>query len=449
MSSCGNPSAEAEALMTKRPKYDHSKACVKCKLKTGNVVIRHAVYCKECFFPLISIRFRRTLEPHVNPTPQLHRRKGLKASGNLLVGFSGGLGSTVLLDLVHKTYLIPPERQDGDLNPNGGCPWPKVLVAFVDISGALATTQSENRDIRQVVESYGSQFEYISLKLENAFDQNWWREIGGFASHQHYGFNITNEGILLEALSDDTSSPAASLRTYIKSLPTSTAVANAIQNLVRMLLLYSAASNRCSHLLLGTSLTSLSISLISSISQGGGYSMKEEAQEEWVYRHHIEHGDRTVRVIRPLRDVGSKECAVWAWWCSLRIVRRHRHSGGRQDINALTRSFIMGLEKDYPSTVSTIARTCNKLTTKEDSYAKCILCERPIQPGIQEWKHKISIRSYRDENSNTVLPSHFQQLAIKSQSDPITTKIQTLYYRLTSSNLQRCRSPCPSAHPMR
>ena len=92
---------------------------------------------RECFFPLISLRFRRALEPHVNPTPQLHRRKGLKASGNLLVGFSGGLGSSVLLDLVHKTYLTLRGRQEEDQNPNGSCPWPEIFVATVDISGAL------------------------------------------------------------------------------------------------------------------------------------------------------------------------------------------------------------------------------------------------------------------------------------------------------------------------
>lgn len=93
---------------------------------------------RECFFPLISLRFRRTLEPHINPTPELHRRKGLRASGNLLVGLSGGLGSTVLLDLVHKTYLSPRERQEGDQNPNGGCPWTKIFIAYVDASGVLA-----------------------------------------------------------------------------------------------------------------------------------------------------------------------------------------------------------------------------------------------------------------------------------------------------------------------
>jgi len=29
-----------------KPKYDRSNVCVKCKENTGNIVIRHVVYCK-------------------------------------------------------------------------------------------------------------------------------------------------------------------------------------------------------------------------------------------------------------------------------------------------------------------------------------------------------------------------------------------------------------------
>jgi cytoplasmic tRNA 2-thiolation protein 2 len=157
-----------------------------------------------------------------------------------------------------------------------------------------------------------------------------------FSSSAIWLFICSHAELFLKARSDDSSTPTASLRSYITSLPTQTAVATAIRNLTRMLLLYTAASTQCSHLLLGTSLTSLSISLISSISQGGGYSVKEEAQEEWTYKN-CNQSERTVRIIRPLRDVGVKECAFWAWWCDLKVVRRHRFSGGRQDISALTR----------------------------------------------------------------------------------------------------------------
>jgi hypothetical protein len=38
--------------------------------------------------------------------------------------------------------------------------------------------------------------------------------------------------------------------------------------------------------------------------------------------------------------------------------------------------FIIGLERDYPSTVSTVARTCAKLAPKEGIGGICVLCER-------------------------------------------------------------------------
>jgi cytoplasmic tRNA 2-thiolation protein 2 len=83
----------------------------------------------------------------------------------------------------------------------------------------------------------------------------------------------------------------------------------------------------------------------------------------------------------------------------------------------------MGLEKDYPSTVSAIARTCNKLTTKGDTSTKCLFCQRylmsclhhgtstqletrPAQSGTQDWKQKISIRSYSDISLEDVPPGH-------------------------------------------
>ena len=72
--------------------------------------------------------------------------------------------------------------------------------------------------------------------------------------------------------------------------------------------------------------------------------------------------------------------------------------------------FIMGLEKDYPSTVSTITRTCAKLVSKDEPAGTCPICQRyatvdnahccvrglavrPVQGGLDTWKSQISIRS--------------------------------------------------------
>ncbi len=201
-------------------------------------------------------------------------------------------------------------------------------------------------------------------------------------------------------------SPLLALRGYLASLPTPTALTTTVKSLVRILLQYTALSIGCSHLLLGTSLTSLAVSLISGVCQGDGFHIREETQEEWGPQHiglrtvgeDEKAKDRangpTVRVIRPLRDVGMKECGAWAWWMGVKVVGREKWSwpGTKQGIGSQTRGlasdllvwhfvdgfldFIVALERDYPSKVSTIVRTCGKLAPKGKVVGKCFLGER-------------------------------------------------------------------------
>lgn len=204
-------------------------------------------------------------------------------------------------------------------------------------------------------------------------------------------------------------SPSSALQAYLGSLPTSTALATTVSMLTRVLLQYTAFQTGSSHLVLGTSLTSLAVSLISSISQGGGFHVKEEAQEEWFpYPVAFAQGQvKSVRIIRPLRDVSTKECAVWAWWARLDVIGREQWEwpGTKPGLGRLTKDFIRGLEKDYPSTVSAIVRTCAKLAPKGESSGRCMLCERPAQAGVQEWKARIAIRSWKEPaHSNTPPP---------------------------------------------
>ena len=147
-------------------------------------------------------------------------------------------------------------------------------------------------------------------------------------------------------------SPLVALRTYLASLPTPTALSATLSTLIRLLLQYTALATDSSHLLLGTSLTSLAIQLVSSVSQGGGFHIREEAQEEW---HPGEAGGGTtplpesvpkrrtikqsVRIIRPLREVGMKECAAWSWWMDLPVVGREKWEwqGNKPGLHQLTK----------------------------------------------------------------------------------------------------------------
>ncbi|KDQ24464.1 hypothetical protein PLEOSDRAFT_1047482 [Pleurotus ostreatus PC15] len=385
MTSCGNPAAEIDALMTRRPKFDHSKECVKCKGRVGNIVIRHVVYCRECFLPLVNTKFRKILQPSIKEKLDGPRQKSLKASGNLTMGLSGGLGSTVLMDLVAKNYF----RSSGPEDNKGGKDHPRKLnekvwkagyVCYVEVSDAFPGMRDSTADIRAIVESYNV-FEFVPLKLEDAFDPSWWDRV---------------DLLLCDIPSSNFSTPLDRLRAYLSAMPTQTALLSSVQALIRLLLLYSARSTQSSHLLLGTSLTSLSINLISGIAQGGGFAVREEVDEEWHTSTEM-----TIRVIRPLRDLIMKECTAWAWWNHLTVVGEAPIPSAKQGIGSLTKDFIVGLETDYPSTVSTIARTCSKLAPKDKATGVCALCQRPTQFRAQQWKSQISILSYSNSKEST------------------------------------------------
>lgn len=152
-------------------------------------------------------------------------------------------------------------------------------------------------------------------------------------------------------MSDAEADPKSLLRSYLSGLPTPTAVQSAIATLSRLILLYTTRHLRCSHLVLGTTLTSLSISLINSIAQGGGAHISEESYEEWYGGpRSLEFGEGSenglgVRIVRPLRDVGMKECAAWAHWRGLMVPGKTSYPelSAKQTIGGLTKSKELGL----------------------------------------------------------------------------------------------------------
>ena len=135
--------------------------------------------------------------------------------------------------------------------------------------------------------------------------------------------------------------PREALNSYLSTLPTPTAVQHTVATLIRLLLTHKAISLGCSHLLLGTSLTSLSISLIDSIAQGGGFNLAKETYDE-IMPSRVDV-KLSLRIVRPLHDVGMKECAAWFHWHGLTVARRSISNGSpnKQTIHDLTKSIYL------------------------------------------------------------------------------------------------------------
>ena len=94
---------------------------------------RFLVWFRSCFDPLVKHKFKKGLEQFINISGQ--KKAVLKPWGNLTIGFSGGLGSTALLDLVKRCYYSFEEVDDkkGN-NPRNDGIWKKVTVCYVEVS---------------------------------------------------------------------------------------------------------------------------------------------------------------------------------------------------------------------------------------------------------------------------------------------------------------------------
>ncbi|KAG8704789.1 hypothetical protein FRC08_002036 [Ceratobasidium sp. 394] len=440
--SCENPDAAAAGeteRMPRKPTYDRSPICIRCRTETrGNIVVRHSVYCRPCFITQLGHKFRKTLEPTINPpeaTPppeprRIPLRPILKASGDLLIGYSGGHGSALLLDLVHESYFTPAQ-----LDPARGTRqkskrekvWPTARVAFVDVSAAYPGTPDRTEDARRLVEQY-PHFEFIPLRIEQSFDPEWASSVG-FSIRDSLSVDLRSED--LPTSSTPSSTPTSSLLAFLAAQPSTSARPTALRTLTRLLLQHTAHQTQSSHLLLGTSLTSHAVGLLDAVAHGAGFAIRQIAEETW----------RGVRIVRPLREIADKEVAAGVWWRRVAVMPATMGIPEESGITHLTKDFIAGLDRNYPSTVHTIARTCDKLAPKGGmTQVRCPLCERPVQSGVQAWKAQIAIRAFEIAPSLADTDTPAQSDPISPAAEPVPTPITSEHPEISALTPSLCYS---------
>ncbi|QRW17926.1 cytoplasmic tRNA 2-thiolation protein 2B [Rhizoctonia solani] len=310
-------------------------------------------------------------------------RPVLKAAGDLLVGFSARLDPA-------RGTKAKSKRENV---------WPTARVAFIDISAAypgepVLVDSDRTEDARRLVARY-PHFTFIPLRIENAFDPNWANSVGFPLRESSVGIDVSSEDLPATRLPPETN-PTEALHLYLSSQPSSSARTTALRNITRLLLQYTARHTKSSHLLLGGSLTSYAVDLLDAVATGAGFSIRQVGEETW----------EGIRIVRSLREITDKEVAAGCWWRRVEIMPATVMAREDNGITRLTKAFITGLDRDFPSTVHTIARTCEKLAPKGGtSDSNCPLCARPIQPGVQAWKAQIAIRTFEPELRESPLSS--------------------------------------------
>lgn len=152
MASCG---VNEESEQMKRRGKVRSKTCIKCKSTRGNVLIRDLAYCRVCLEALVLQRFKRAIDENIPAN---------NASASILaLGYSGGLGSTLLLDLVAQSLSVSAKRTRRHR-------WDAIHVIYVDTANASTYSglSPTTEDIQRVVSTYPG-LHLTVIPLENAF----------------------------------------------------------------------------------------------------------------------------------------------------------------------------------------------------------------------------------------------------------------------------------------
>ncbi|KAG0375869.1 Cytoplasmic tRNA 2-thiolation protein 2 [Mortierella sp. AD032] len=392
----------------------HVGFCCKCKTEKSTITVRYAEYCDPCFLIALDSKFRtalRNARPYRVITPE-----------NVMLAFSGGPSSRALIHLFDVFHSLPPEVATNKQQPKI---YNDIHVCHIDESCLLEPTQDqESQDAtatsirstmeqaRSIAAGYGYTFHGVAI--EDIFDPEWtdsqcFEAVATLLTSLPKD-QLTTSGQAPELLSRIIPTPVSAstseegsklsrqekinkLKALLGACTTLTAKETVLQHFRSSLLIQLSKRGQCTILALGDSATRVAIHIIELTAIGRGYSLPHETSllSSWV---------QDCKVIRPLKDCLVKELDTFCGLHGLELIERHqaqldwtmKTKAEVKSIRKLTDEFITGLDKEFPSTVATVCRTAAKLTPPEATYdQKCPLCLGPVQPGVQEWKSRITV----------------------------------------------------------
>jgi cytoplasmic tRNA 2-thiolation protein 2 len=147
-----------------------------------------------------------------------------------------------------------------------------------------------------------------------------------------------------------------------------------IQSYTSMALEQEAKRLGCNMIMYGDNSTLLAIKTISNTSKGRGIALHLELAVE--YLDPLEE----ILHVKPLRDILGKEIGIFNHYRNLNTFVHPNITTGmpkKTSIERMTAEFILELENEFPSTVSTITRTAFKISPYvTGKQISCILCHR-------------------------------------------------------------------------
>ncbi|XP_041803404.1 cytoplasmic tRNA 2-thiolation protein 2 [Chelmon rostratus] len=360
-----------------------SKKCVKCKDATAAVVIRAGdPYCRGCFKEYFIHKFRA----------MLGKNRVIFPGEKVLLAISGGPSSCSMLSQVQEGLSQNAHKKL------------RFLPGIVYIDEGAAAGQSVDERQRTVAElqavfrATGFPFHIVPLEqvlhlpssVVMTTPSPSERPASAYKAAVDHFIQGNSSGCLTPQEQEETALPDVQeshtqlLQQLIGSAKTPTAREDLLNTLRQHLLVHTARTEGYSKLMLGDNCTRLAVKLLTSISLGRGAQLAQDTGFS-----DSRYGDITI--VRPMRDYSAKEITDYNRMFSVPSVTPSldTKTTDKASIQRLTESFVTKLQADFPSTVSTIYRTSEKLQTAcqssstADHCDRCLLCMCALDKTVE------------------------------------------------------------------
>ncbi|XP_032557104.1 cytoplasmic tRNA 2-thiolation protein 2 isoform X1 [Chiroxiphia lanceolata] len=416
----GGCGADAEPPRRRRaPRDSHPRTCMKCGQGTAALIIRVGdPFCRGCFREYFVHKFRA----------MLGKNRVIFPGEKVLLALSGGSASSAMVRQVQEGLSREAAKRL------------RFIPGLVYVEeGAVRRQSPEQREqtlthMETLLRATG--FPYYLIHLEEALElppsilqpgpeqssksgssgPSYKEAVDSFIQQKRQeGEGDSATSLPGHSTQDmpvgppytprlpDTAQTQELLRIF-EAVETATAREELLQMLRTHLILQMARSRGYSKVMTGETCTRVAIKLLTNLSLGRGAFLAVDTGFT-----DKRHGD--VMVVRPMRDYTAKEIAFYNHFFNIPTVivpplftkRREKPS-----IHHLIERFLLGLQEDFPSTISTVYRTGEKLSpdpAKASSESqRCLLCLCGLDIEGGKWVGHGGLRGFEEQLCTPQLP---------------------------------------------
>nr|CAH7720940.1 unnamed protein product [Callosobruchus chinensis] len=334
MCSVGDDIFEGDRFMPTK-EVTPSKTCNKCKTAEPELVLRGKdAYCKGCFLEGATHKFKSTLG----------KSKLIRPRDRVLILYEDNENSIALLHMV---------RNGLDLNTPKKLNFIPVIVFIED---QYHLTVKERHDMTEQIK------EVITALNFDVF----------LVSLAQYATNIGSTDKLI--YSGELPISESDKDELFKNLQTHTSDTNKteLMSIIKRNLLMEVAKHLdCKYIFTSEISMDITTNLLKNVSLGRGSQIPLESG-------FCDDRDNQVRVLRPLYLFDSKEIEYYNKYNNISYVHaRNNEVNPYSSIHTLMKKFVMDLQNNFPSTVTTVLKTGDKID-RMNGEAICQLCKAPL-----------------------------------------------------------------------